>query len=694
MNDRIFAGALAAQRAGNLAEAARLCREILKTDPRAFNALYLLGFILSQAGQIDEAERLIGEAIRVNPRSADAHYNRGCLLQRLRRPQEALVCFERAVALKPDYADALLNRGHALLILRRYAEALADFDRVLSMTPDLVPALLGRGSALSELRHDADALATFDRVLAREPENPLAAVGRGNVLFRLRRYESAAAEFDRALARWPDLPEALINRAAALFELKRVDEAVRDYGKALALAPDLPYAHGNFIYYKLHACDWRGLHEDRDALAAELRQNKAVVLPFVNLSLSSSPEEQLRCARLWTSANHPPTQMLWRGENYRHERMRVVYLSADFHAHATAHLMAGVFENHDRIRFETVAVSYGPDDESEMRARLKSSFDRFIDVRTKSDFEIAAQLRELEADAIIDLKGLTKDSRSGILSFRPAPIQAHYLGYPGTMGAPYVDYIIADKIVIPEEHRRFYSEQVVYMPDTYQANAPAHMMMMPPKTRRDYGLPESGFIFCCFNNNFKILPEIFGIWMRLLARVDGSVLWLMADNPIAARNLVCAAKEHGVAADRLVFASRAGLAEHLARHALADLFLDTLPYGAHTTASDALRAGLPVVTCMGDAFAGRVAASLLQAIGAPELICGSLEDYEALALKLAHDPAALYAIKEKLARNRDTHPLFDTQRFTRNLEAALTIMLDIHRRGEPPTSFAVDPAIA
>jgi predicted O-linked N-acetylglucosamine transferase (SPINDLY family) len=354
--------------------------------------------------------------------------------------------------------------------------------------------------------------------------------------------------------------------------------------------------------------------------------------------------------------------------------------------------MAGVFESHDRNRFETTAVSFGAHDKSLMRVRLEAAFDRFIDVRNTSDAEVAAMLRKSEIDLVVDLKGYTAEARPGILAHRPAPVQAHYLGYPGTMAADYVDYIIADKIVIPEEHRRYYTEKIAYLPDTYQCNDSKRQMTAHGPRRLEAGLPEDAFVFCCFNNNHKILPEMFDVWMRLLKSSDGSVLWLLQDNPAVVRNLRREAEARGVSPERLVFARRVLPADHLARQGLADLFLDTLPYNAHTTCSDALWAGLPVVTVLGGSFAGRVAASLLSAIGLPELVTHSLAEYQALALKLARDPRALAALKEKLRRNRDTEALFDTARITRSLEAAYASMWQRYQCGEPPQTFAVEAA--
>ncbi len=382
---------------------------------------------------------------------------------------------------------------------------------------------------------------------------------------------------------------------------------------------------------------------------------------------------------------------LWTGERYHHDRIRIAYLSADFYGHATAFLMANLFETHDKARFEISAWSFGPAVDDEMRTRLRKSFEHFHEIGTISDADVAAMLRAQEIDIAVDLKGYTLNSRTAIFSHRAAPIQVNYLGFPGTMGADYMDYIVGDPVVTPPEHDAFYSEKIVRLPDTYQINDSTRAISERTPTRAEAHLPESGFVFCCFNNNYKITPDVFDVWMRLLNRVEGSVLWLIEDNVAAAQNLRLEAESRGVRAQRLVFVERLPLAEHLARHRLADLFLDTLPYNAHTTASDALWAGLPVLTCMGNIFPGRVAASLLKAVGLPELITENLSDYEALALKLATVPASLAELKSRLARNRLTHPLFDTDRFRRHIEAAYVTIYEYYQRGELPQSFSVMP---
>jgi predicted O-linked N-acetylglucosamine transferase (SPINDLY family) len=656
MNERVLQEAVKAHQAGNLSEAARLYGEVLRQQPQNFQALFSLGYVYFQAQRFEEAQRLIGDSIKLNPRVPEAFFTRGCALHRLNRHREALVCFDQALSLRPRFADALGNRGAALMALKHHDQALQSLDRALAIDSTNTGAWINRGCVLQELE----------------------------------RHEEALTCFEKAIALGPGVFEAYVNRGSALAALKRYEEAAADYERALAINPDIPYARGNALLYRLHGADWRGLDENRRAIAADLRAGKRVVYPFVEVMISDSLEDQLQGARIWVANEAPPSPTpLWRGEVYLHDRIRVAYLSADLHAHATAHLMAGVFECHDRTRFETIAVAFGRDDKSEMRARLIAGFDRFIDVSGKSDGEIALMLRQMEIDVAVDLKGYTQNHRSGIFAFKPAPVQVSYIGYPGTMGAPYIDYILADRTVIPDEHRALYAEEIAYLPDSYQCNDAKRPIAERGPTRAEAGLPETGFVFCCFNNSCKIAPEMFDIWMRLLRQINGSVLWLLDDNETARRNLRREAEARGVAGSRLLFAPRVMPAEHLARHRLGDLFLDTLPYGAHTTASDALWAGVPVLTVLGKSFAGRVGASLLKAAGLPELIADSIEAYEALALELARGASLLSELKAKLARNRDRCPLFDTVAITRHLETAYTAMCERSRRGEAPQGFAV-----
>ena len=687
----LFAHAIRCHQAGDLPEAERSYKAILTVSPDQFDTLHYLGLLEAQRGQFEPARCLLTRALEINAESFEAHTNLGNVLLELKRYDEALASYDRALALKPDYAQALGNRGNVLLELKRYEEALASYDRALALNPDYVEAHYNRGNALLDLKRLEEALASYDRALGLRPEYAGALSNRGDVLCELKRHEEALASYDRALALDGDNADTLNSRGNALQELRRYEEAVVSYERALALKPDYAYALGMLAHSKMHCAEWNNYKEQCARLAAEVRAGRSSAVPFVFLSLSESARDQLLCSRICVRDKYAFVSPVWRGERYVHGRIRVAYLSADFHEHATAYLMAGLFERHDKERFETIAVSFGADGPNEMRTRLQAAFDRFINVRQRSDREIAHLLRELEVDIAIDLKGFTTDGRPGICALRCAPVQVNYLGYPGTMGADYFDYILADRFVIPAEDQACYSEKVVYLPDTYQGNDSTRRIAERTPARAEAGLPAAGFVYCCFNNNYKITPEMFDRWMHLLNAVDGSVLWLLEDNPAAARNLRREAQKRGIAPESLVFAPRVKLEDHLARHRLADLFLDTLPYNAHTTASDALWAGLPVVTCLGTTFAGRVAASLLNAIGLPELITHSLEEYEALALKLAKDGELLAGIKAKLARNRNTTPLFDTDRFRRHLEAAYVMMWERCQRGETPASFAVEP---
>jgi len=439
---------------------------------------------------------------------------------------------------------------------------------------------------------------------------------------------------------------------------------------------------------RLHLCDWKDLDRQSGDADACLRRGVRAIHPFTYVLISGSPVMELACARLQTAGANPGARKpLYSGAQYVHEKIRIAYVSSDFYQHATSYLMAGVLEKHDRSKFDVFGISYGIDDRSPTRARIGQACTDFFDVRERDDLSIATLMRDLEIDIAIDLKGHTGGARPGIFSHRPCPVQVNYLGYPGTMGADYIDYLIADRTVIPPDHHQFYAEQVVYLPNTYQPNDSARQIAPDHMTRRDAGLPEQAFVFCCFNGSQKILPSTFGSWMRILSRSEGSVLWLLEDNPDATANLHREAQARGIAGERLIFAKHERVNCHLARLRLADLALDTLPYGAHTTASDALWAGVPVLTCIGSSFAGRVAASLMQAAGLPELITESALEYERMAQSLAASPARLSEIRERLARNRGSCALFDTVRITRNLEAVYVRMWELHQRGEAPTSF-------
>jgi predicted O-linked N-acetylglucosamine transferase (SPINDLY family)/ADP-heptose:LPS heptosyltransferase len=641
-------------------------------------------------GQLENALASYEQAISINPNYARAYSNRGNVLQSLQRFQEAIASYDKALALKPDYAEALYNKGNALQATKSSVEAIVCYEQALSLKPDFIQALIGRGNALHDLRRASEALRDYEQALLIYPDYAEAFYNRGNVLIDLKRYDEALASYDRALAINPDYVDVWIGRGVVLQELKRFPEALQSYERAIKLKPDPEYTFGDWLFIKMNVCDWHDLERYSHQLCEGIARGKKMATPFITLSAISSPELQKKVAITHSLENFPSTPLLPVPKKYTHSKIKVGYFSADFYHHATTILMAELFELHDKLRFEIIAFSFSPNNEkTNMRLRLEAAFDQFIDVNQLSDVEIARLARQLEIDIAVDLKGYTKDCRAGIFAMRVAPVQVSYLGYPSTMGTQYIDYLIADSVLIPKQYQHYYTEKIAYLPNSYQVNDRRRLISDKIFSRAEMGLPETGFVFCCFNNSYKIHPNVFDCWMRLLHQVQGSVLWLIEDNTEGANNLRLEANARGISSERLVFAPRVHLSEHLARHCLADLFLDTLPYNAHTTTSDALWAGLPVLTCTGEAFASRVAASLLSAIGLPELITDNFADYEALAIQLATHSEQLTAVKQKLANNRLTYPLFDTALFTKHIEDAYQQMYQRYQADLAPDHILV-----
>ena len=476
------------------------------------------------------------------------------MLRELKRFEEALASYERVLALKPDNADAFNNRGSALGELKRFDEALASFDKAIALKPGFAEAFNNRGTVLRELKRFEEALASYDRTIALKSDYADAFTNRGSALGELKRFDEALASYDRALMLRPDYAEALSNRGVTLQELKRLDEALASFDRALAVKPDHAHAFRGIAACVNKLCDWRRTTAVADDVIAHVSEKKSIISPFTLLGYSGDPLLQLQCARNFVADIIPSRpRPLWIGTTWRHDKVRIAYLSADFRRHVMAHLLAELFERHDRTQFKIIGVSFGVDDRSEMRKRLVAAFDQFYDVRKKSDEEVAKLLHDLQVDIAIDLMGYTEDSRP-ILSYRPAPIQASYLGFPGTMGAEFIDYIIADKTVAPFEHQPFFTEKIVHLPECYQANDTKREVAERTPTRQEAGLPENGFVFCCFNNNWKITPNVFGVWMQTLHAVEGSVLWLLRDNESAERNLRKEAQVRGIDPSRLVFA--------------------------------------------------------------------------------------------------------------------------------------------
>jgi len=569
--------------------------------------------------------------------------------------------------------ERIYDQALALHRAGRLAEADALYAQALVLKPDLVEAHNNRG-AIRQMAGDWDgALACYDGALRLRPDYVEALANRGNCLIQLRRWPDALAAFDRTLQLSPGRVSALNGRAGTLSKLKRFPEALAAYGQLHAADRQNPYALGGMLVAAMQMCDWDTVEKLRPAMEAGVARGTAIVPPFLFLGFSGDPALQLRCAQnAIAELGLPAVPPLWRGERYGHSRLRIGYLSADYCQHPVALLLAEMIEGHDRARFEVLGFSTGPDDGSAIRGRMAKAFDQFVDLRGRGAAESAGLIRRLEVDILVDLTGHTEGDHFAILNYRPAPVQVNWLGYPGTDGAPSLDYILADRVVAPPGHEPFFSEKIVRLPDCYFPTA--YDPSQPAPTRAEAGLPASGFVFTSFNNSWKITRTVFAAWLRLLGAVPGSVLWLLDANDAFKGNLRRAASAAGLDPARLIFAPRTDADSHLARQQLAGLMLDTSPYNGHMTTSDALWVGVPLVTMLGTAFAGRVAASQLETVGLPELITPSLEDYEALALALAKDPARLAALRAKLAAAPASSPLFDADRMRQNIEQALLAM--------------------
>ena len=685
-------GALEAHRAGDRATAERLCRAIIGVRSDHYVALNLLGVIECQKGRHAIGLTLFDHAIAAKPEFVEALTNRGEALRTLNRPADALETLDRALAFKSDSPEIFNNRGVALADLQSHQEALESYDRALAIKPDYADALSNRGTALSALNRHQEALESYDQALIRKPNSAEALTNRGNTLSALDRKQDALESHDRALRANPHLVEALFNRGTALRDLRRDAEALECYEKVWVLDPAHPHVLSRMAHSARAICDWNRTAVLAPKLTEAIIYGISVISPFVLIGYGVSPSMQMQCAQLFVReglgvtpkpASSPPV--------WRHEKIRVAYFSPDFRNHAVSFLIAELIELHDRSRFEVFGISFGRDDGSKMRARLAAAFDHFLDVRSKSDTEVAELMRALEIDIAIDLTGYTKGCRPGIFARRASPIQVSYLGFPATMGADFIDYIIADRIVLPIDQQPFYSERIVHLPDSFQVNDSRRGIAEHTPSRSDLKLPEEGFVLCCLNNSYKITPDIFDIWMRLLKQIDGSVLWLLGDNAGLRKNLAHEAERRGVSASRLIFGPHLPLDEHLARYRMADLFLDTSPCSAGTTASDALWAGLPLLTCYGESFAGRAASSILHAVGLPELIAKNLAEYEVMALRLVRDPALLGSLRNTLKQNAPKSPLFNADRFRRHIETAYSEMWQRRQQGESPQSFAVQP---
>jgi protein O-GlcNAc transferase len=654
-------------------------------QPSYAHAFCNRGSVLQRLGRHDESMASFDRAIALEPRDPLVFYNRGSVLMQMQRKEEALASYDAAISLKTDYVEAHINRGNVLEELGRHQEAVRGFDRAIELNSGYAEAFLGRAVAQHMLRRFADAIANYDKAIELKPDYTGAFLNRGNLMFEQKKYDAAVANYDRVIELDAANAEAHYCLGLSLVGLKQLERGIACFDVAMKLNPERKYLLGGRLAARMQACDWRYLDSDLQAITEAVKQGKRVCNPLTMTTLVDSPALQRAAAHIWVEEEYPADDALGTlAKRARSEKIRIGYFSADFRNHPVARLTAGLFEAHDRGRFEITAFAFGVRSDDSMRARLERAFDRFIDVQERPDLEVAKLSRELGIDIAVDLGGHTDQERAGIFALRAAPLQLSYIGYLGTMAAPYMDYLVADRTIIPLSETPHYSEKIIYLP-SYQVNDPQRIVAERVFSREELRLPPEGFVFSCLNAIHKLLPANFALWMRVLRRVPDAVLYLHANNPVAERNLLKEADRSGIAPQRVVFAKRLPVEEYLARFRTLDLFLDTTPYNAGTTASDALWAGLPVLTCPGRCFASRYAASLLHALRLPELVTANEEEFEETAVRLALNPCELKGIRDKLAVNRVSSPLFDTPRFAQDLESAYVRIYERYHADLPPT---------
>lgn len=620
------------------------------TEVIGVNKLLIQALDLQNRGDTAQAAQLFRKILEKEPANAAALYSLSLIMMNAGELDQAKHYSSHGVQVQAGFAPLWFVHGAILQALGDKQGALDSYDQALQVKPDYLEVLTNSGVLLRNMMRHKESLERFQRVLAIDPNHQT----------------------------------ALTNSGILLTEFKQSEQAIAMFDRLLKINPDYDYGPGLLAYERLHICDWTDFSVASQKIVAGIRAGKRTCKTLALMAISDSASDHFQAAQLFGSNYCPPNpKKIWQGERYRHDKIRLAYISPDFREHPVGHLTAGIFEHHDKSRFETYAISLGIDDNSRLRARMLKAFDHFIDVRDMGSLQVAQMLREREIDILVDLGGYTSDTRTDILAYRPVPVQVNYLGYPGTMGVAYYDYLLADRHIVPAQNLPFYSEKVVYLPDAYLPTDGSVQISERTPSRAECGLPDQGFVFCAFCHDYKINPNVFNIWMRLLAQVPGSVLWLVSRNAVSQRNLRKEAEARGVSSDRLIFAQRVPLVEdHLARYRQADLFLDTHPYNGHTTTADALMAGLPVLTYMGESFPSRVAGSLLYAVGLPEMVTHSHAEYETRALQLALNPALLGDMKDRLKQNKSACSLFDTRRFSRNLETAYMAMWRQAQLGE------------
>ncbi len=655
---------------------------ILSVDKKNFDALFFLGVILIKFKNYKKARELLEQVVLIKPNFADAYNNIGICLEKLNDLDGAIKNYNLAINNRPNFAEAHNNIGVVFQKLRNFDQAILQYKKAISYKNLYLDAYINLANLFKETKQFEEAIKNYDLAINLNPNLAEVYNNKGNALKEIRKFEEAIKNFDLAINLNPNFAEAYFNTATTLQDIKNFEKAVLYYEKALLLDKEIPFSKGYLLHAKMLCCNWSGLNELYKEIYNDVEKNRYSATPFGYQAICDDESNLQKCAQLYSSKRFPEIKNnLFSKKVSKNKKIKIGYLCGEFREQATSILMTEVWEKHNKEDFEIIAFDSGWDDNSLRRNRIINAFDKFIDISKVSDLDAAKIIYKEQIDILINLNGFFGTGRPVVFSYRPAGIQINYLGFPGTIGSKYIDYILCDQTVVPFESKKFYNEKIIYLPDSYQANDTKRNISNKKFLREELSLPNESFVFCCFNNNYKITPNMFDVWARLLKKIDNSVLWLIEGNPEATENLKKEAKIRNINASRLIFAKRMKLEDHLARHKNADLFLDTLPYNAHTTASDSLWAGLPVLTCLGKAFPGRVAASLLRSLDLPELITYSENEYISKAEELALNPEKLTLIKNKLDINKFSQPLFNTELFCRSLESAFKVIFEKHSLG-------------
>lgn len=677
---------------GNLYQAQYILSKVLEIEPKNFLALNMMGVAFGIENKLNEALFYFDQTIQLKPDFVEVWYNKGNALKDLKRYDEALLHYDRAIQLKPDFANAWSNKGLIFQNLRRYDEALSHYDRAIQLKKNLTEAWYNKGNTLHDLKRYDEALTHYDRAIQLKPDFAEAWSNKGITLRKLKKYYEALSHYDQAIQLKPDFAGAWSNKGNTLKDLKRYEEALVNFERCIELNPDADFILGDLIETQMKICNWTGLSQRLLILEERLTRGSMVSQPFNILGLLDNPKLQKSCADVYANYKFYYTSQLETiKKRVKKKKIRIAYFSMDYREHPISYLMAELIQVHNRDKFEVYGFSFGFNTQDPMRQHLEKTFDKFLDVKHLSDIDIVRLSRQHEIDIAIDLGGHTQDSRPQIFSARVAPIQINYLGFPGTWGGNYMDYFIGDNVSVSNENLKYFCEKIIFLPNSFMVNPGNRSISANKLLKQDHGLPAETFVFCCLNNNWKITPEVFLQWMQILRQVPNSVLWLYADNIWSEKNLKLETEKYGVSVNRIIFAKRLPvLSDYLARYQFADLFLDTFPYNAHSTASDALWAGIPILTLQGRSFASRVASSLLINIGVPEMITSNKEEYCTLAIKLAMNPKKLLEIKNKLIQNRLTTTIFDTKLFCNHIEAAYQVAYDRYHDGLFPDHIYVN----